>query len=909
MSLKKLPFVSSVQLARIDESHVIPTALFYEGKKPHVGRDARERCTSPELLIEDFKIELGNNDPDRLVSRSSLTNVPRRTPVGLAKDFFDETLKKINGWLASQGLPVPTRILIAEPLSLGGSELADESWLSHYRKSIKKALYGKFEEIDFMPEPFAVFQYYRYGLRHPAVAEQRKHVALVLDFGGGTFDVSVVETTKAGDISGGGVNSRPLGATSIQVGGFFINRILAEDLLFSVIGPRVEKSKVRKALTFFYEHKNADEEEMGEWSEEKRAFFKHMKVLLQEVERAKIAICNSIANWSISADLSGIAPYPISIPVDPFDGRSARGNKRLDAARIQKFYTDRVWAEKLRDAVSRTIDRSKDALAGQDISVVLLSGGSSNIRWLRSLLERDLKSQLINAQILELNENFAEIVAKGLATECARRYYTGGQGDFRAVTYNRLCLLLRPDEGELERKRFRPVSENLKDDGREPKEYDEAVLLPAASSLRGLMGQPLRWKVRLSKPPKHNLNYYFMRSSFDPDDLESRHNIVETKVQTPRGAVFQQGIEIELVVREDGTAEPRFFYGKDNLRDGSSAVGNPFFMDMTFAAEEVQGETYLGFDFGTSTSACSFVSSADIQWIEERSKSANWLELAELVSELPYPAAAPLARYMSEKDALRRLDRGREAVEAMLTLSAYLVLAEHCTLAKVNSSHFKGMGHRSAGPLWAILKNCLKTARTDLPYCSALLPLTQKHLPTINQWIDQIANSKHGRSSNVDYVSFLGLLGNVIAKAFSDSCLGVFEGVTPKRFSQGSFKGLFRELRGPSQTFIHVHEYEGLIPFSNEDVYVANPKDGTAINLAPWYLWGLNASGHHSEIDLFEYDTSKPNGFIFKSVQPGGEFIISPGGQLGETAAFISAMREREQHRGLLRGLAFSGLD
>ncbi|WP_287301861.1 hypothetical protein [Mesorhizobium sp.] len=126
MSLKKLPFISSVQLARIDDSQVIPTALFYEGKKAHVGRDARDKCTSPELLIEDFKIELGNNDPDRLVSRSTLSNAARRTPAGLAKDFFEEALRKINGWLASQGLAVPTRILIAEPLSLGGSELAAE---------------------------------------------------------------------------------------------------------------------------------------------------------------------------------------------------------------------------------------------------------------------------------------------------------------------------------------------------------------------------------------------------------------------------------------------------------------------------------------------------------------------------------------------------------------------------------------------------------------------------------------------------------------------------------------------------------------------------------------------------------------------------------------------------------------
>jgi hypothetical protein len=131
-------------------------------------------------------------------------------------------------------------------------------------------------------------------------------------------------------------------------------------------------------------------------------------------------------------------------------------------------------------------------------------------------------------------------VAKGLATECARRYYTGGQGDFRTVTYNRLGLLLRSDDGELEH----PATEALRSSDSETSPRDDSVLLPAASSLRG--------------------------------------------------------------------------------------------------------ETYLGFDFGTSTSACSYVDSRDIQIIDERSRVTEWRELAELVTDLPYPTAAPLARYISE---------------------------------------------------------------------------------------------------------------------------------------------------------------------------------------------------------------------------------------------------------------------
>jgi hypothetical protein len=127
-----MPFISSVKLARIDDSYVIPTAIYYDGKKAYIGREARDLCPSPDLLIENFKIELGAFDPDGPKPRGAVN-----TPVDLAKDFFEETLKRIDGWLQVHGLTLPTRVLIAEPLP----DLVTESWLANYRKSIRKALY------------------------------------------------------------------------------------------------------------------------------------------------------------------------------------------------------------------------------------------------------------------------------------------------------------------------------------------------------------------------------------------------------------------------------------------------------------------------------------------------------------------------------------------------------------------------------------------------------------------------------------------------------------------------------------------------------------------------------------------------------------------------------------------------
>lgn len=903
--MKKVPFISAVKLARADDSHIVPTTLYYDGKKAYAGREARERSPRPELLIEEFKIALGNTDPDAIDRRSLNTDKSfRRTSVGLAKDFFDETLRKVEAWLDVHGLTKPTRILIAEPLALGGDFPASEAWLANYRKSIKRLLPSRFVEVDFLPEPFAVFQYYRYGLRHPVVAEHRKHVALVLDFGGGTFDVSVIETTKQGDISQSGVNSRPLAAKSVHVGGFFINRLIAEDALYQVLDKRQDKVNLRKGLQHYYDHRNDGEEYISTLSESYQALFRHMGRLLQEAEKAKIAVCNSIANWRLDADLSRAAPYPISVPCDPLTASSKMANVKLDAGRLREIFEQQVWVAKLRQAITQTVERAKAELAGQTISVVLLSGGSSNFRWLGPLLQRDLKQPLKDAQILELSENFQEIVAKGLAVECARRFYTGGRGDFRAVTYNRLCLALRADDGDLEIKKFRPLGA-LSAAG-STREIDEGVLLPAASSLRGLTGQPLSWKVKLSTPPKRSLDYYFLRSSFDPEDLDALHNVASTRIFTPAGAKFQQSIEVELTVREDGTASPRFAYGRDNQREGTVVDGRPFFMDMTFAADEDLGDTYLGLDFGTSTSACSYIHSDDVQLIEQRARSREWRELADLLQDLPYPVAAPLARYMSETDSRQRETCGREAAEALLTFIAYVSYAERC-VHSYGAAIFKGLAHRSAGPLWGFIKSTLKGMGPDLKFSSAFRDLVAAgQLEQIDRWVSDLAQGKHGKATTtIDYVSFLGILANSVARSLGEAQLGIFEGVTAKRFTNGRFAGRFRGLRGPSQPFIGVMEYEGSNAFSDVEVVLLSPS-GDGLNLSPMYIWGLDQSPN-ADVDLYEFDGSKDEVFTFKAVQFRKEQLISESGEQSEAWETLTNLRKSDQQWFYIEGVNVTG--
>src|SRR4029079_1920049 len=98
-----------------------------------------------------------------------------------------------------------------------------------------------------------------------------------------------------------------------------------------------------------------DDEYVARLNEQQRAFFRNYKALLQNVERAKISVCRSIANWDLNADLTKVGTYPIPVPVNPFEQNGPVATLRLDASKIRKAYEEKIWTQRLRQAVSNTI--------------------------------------------------------------------------------------------------------------------------------------------------------------------------------------------------------------------------------------------------------------------------------------------------------------------------------------------------------------------------------------------------------------------------------------------------------------------------------------------------------------------------------------------------------------------------
>jgi hypothetical protein len=326
---------------------------------------------------------------------------------------------------------------------------------------------------------------------------------------------------------------------------------------------------------------------------------------------------------------------------------------------------------------------------------------------------------------------------------------------------------------------------------------------------------------------------------------------------------------------------------------------------MTFGGEASMGETYLGFDFGTSNSSLSLVRSEDIRAFEDRASDRNWLSMNELVSALPYPVAAPLACFIAEVDPERLERHGREALEMMLTLAAYVSYLESCALRRKESKTalFKGFQHRSAGPLLSLLRQSLAALDGKGMFSVGLSKLNQERLISeLNRAVSDIALAKHGKRASIDYPRLIASLGNCLYETFSDCMIGYFHDVKQKRFSK-EFQGVFRATRGSNRPFVDLYVYAGEYAFSSESVYVVNLSAGTALNLSPLVFWDLDGKGESGgEPDMFFYDTSreKQQSYGYKAVMLRDELRIEGSGDLRDVVQELQRMREDDPHVSIL---------
>lgn len=860
-------WIESINLLEIENEICIPTQLCYTENAILYGQKAnlKEKITN-----KNFKVELGDINRTSIYNREKFLteNGTEKSAFELSKDYFELMLGNIHTANKKDNGNISAKIMIAEPLAFQVNGHSKD-WITNYRRNIKNIL-TNYEVVDFLPEPFAVYQYYRYGLRIPQLKDDSKHIAFVVDFGGGTFDACIIESTRDGDISQAGKHSKPISADSSPTGGFHINDVITQYLIKRNL-EGLDRKKCDQALKTYNNIKKG-QAKIFDLSEEKKNFIKNYENLLSRVEKYKIQLTNSINDWNIDSKSDNYKKIEVEIPLNPFSS-SEKTASEFYCHEFRKIYIDQVWEEKLKGVVKSVLSRATEDLKGKSITTTLISGGSSNIRWLGELLSLNFKDYLSKAEPLPLSTSFQEIVSKGLAIECARRHYDE-TSEFVSVTYNPIMLTLNPDNRGNETKRFTSIENKIDMDG-----LKDGELIPSSQTLVNFIENPLQWKVKLSHAPKQSLKYIFSKSNkLDSDQNSDIYNPENNVVYTKDSKSFDSQIKIELNIRKDGTVEPKFIYktgSKLHKIPEHSVTGNPFAIDMTYdAQQQVSTKNYIGFDFGTSNSSLCQLSSANIKIIKDRSNNDNWLSLKDALKFLPYPVALSLRKYLDINKLTDIATTGRDAFEAALAFATYTAVSE--ALSKdCLGKQLSNFQHRSLGPLKALLETCLEALGNNATYSKPYQKLFTDYKEDFELAIREFTDHKHDKlaADKIDIHRHLLLIINVLKESMKNKHFGFCNHIERTKFAKNKYNGHFK-VAHDAQPFSTTLKYQGSVEFGMHEVFIYDIKTKNYLLLYP-FISLEETESYSSPYTCSWLDKILENDVILKPCDRKGQICVS----------------------------------
>lgn len=867
-SISKTLWITSIQPETIGGQPFVPTTIVYsEGEGVAIGHDTGGAVDASV----GFKLALGDIRP----GQSPVTRDTLRCSDGVPRSAFELSQDFLNELLASVKTKLPPRdnsgsvnacVVVAEPLKFQVEDRTSD-WLNNYRRNVARIL-GRFQRVEFLPEPFAVYQYYKYGLRIPKLADRTKRFALILDMGGGTFDVCIIESTSEGDVSSTGSHSKPLSANSAPFAGFHLDRQIALYLLKKNT-PDTKKRDVERYYEQ-YERTLRGDLDVSVLRPEAQAFIANIEALRPTCEQKKIELANIITNWRLGAEK--YERVEINVPIDPL-AESELAPTELYGHQMYAVF-ERVWNTKLKSVVKRVIHGASDRLKG-NIDVSLISGGSANIGWLANLLIRDFGEDLAEAEPVNIGASYQDVVANGLAIECARRHFSAPNDapEFVAVTYNPIRLLLASDGSDLEMLRFKSEGEVV-----DMKNTQPGDLVPSSHVFHHFFNQPLRWRVRLPAPPRRYLDYLFCRpsssSKADEVALDLAYNLEERRIHTSVKK-FDAKTTVELVVRKDGTAIPKFVYKLENKRGGieeNSEQGKPFYIDMTTDAADLPTANYVGLDFGTSNSSICLLSSDKIKLVRRRSSSSQWRSLSDVLPEMPFPAASAVRRYLAEHDTAAIFDLALEAYEACLAVLAYSAAAD----VLYENKAWRGLTnfqHRALGPLKALLLNSMKEGcvRGCIGDRSPV-----EDMEFLDEAVRDFTESKHHQRSkdSPKWADYVQEIARATAGALDGKFFGYCATSNPIPF-EDRFEGTFK-IAHDQPPFVRHYKYTSTKAIDPTVALVLAPKSGKARSLTPFLVWRHDIKDGQPicyVLDRVKYSLNRSEDFQYKPCHIAGKAL------------------------------------
>ena len=204
-----------------------------------IGEEANRADEASFLKLGNWKMLLGKSDAElktEMATNSDLAKLLSKTTLfEVASNYFKTMLQQTLG-NEPEILEKPQTI-IGIPPSGSDDQLR---WRRNYKRRIERIFEALgYPKPRFWPEPFAVFQYHLNLVEIRDVGTRQN--VLIIDIGGGTTNVCLIQTTHHGRLARGGKNHVPHGVKSTEVGGVTLDACIAEELALDGSVSRVQR--------------------------------------------------------------------------------------------------------------------------------------------------------------------------------------------------------------------------------------------------------------------------------------------------------------------------------------------------------------------------------------------------------------------------------------------------------------------------------------------------------------------------------------------------------------------------------------------------------------------------------------------------------------------------------------------
>jgi len=358
---------------RYDGKEIIPSVIYFQSKAEYfIGDKAKKFLEqNPQAGIANFKSTIGSSDRHEITPKEGNPFYLRSKDI--AKLFLGKIATGIENKLIKEFGAVEgviDRAVITVPANFSSTE----------KSNTKNAAKGAgLSDVKLTAEPTAAAIAYESSQGE----ENADAVILVYDFGGGTFDVSIIRR------QGGAFEEITTGGDK-HLGGNTLTNIIAREIL--------NKVNDNYGLTYPFDEEDFDEDEHGISLEKYR-------LNMNEIwNTANLVKENLSENENVSMQLN------IYLPED----KSRLVNVEFDREELENYIG--AYIDKTADITFQTIQRAKTEHGIDKINQIVLAGGSSNIPLVKKTLEQRLKNQDI-----VFCDDVSTLISRGAAV-LAQRY-------------------------------------------------------------------------------------------------------------------------------------------------------------------------------------------------------------------------------------------------------------------------------------------------------------------------------------------------------------------------------------------------------------------------------------------------------------------------------------------------------